>query len=253
MARKAISKRVRFEVFKRDSFKCQYCGKSSPDVILHIDHIKPVSKGGSNDVTNLLTACDSCNLGKSNIELDDSSTMAKQKAQLDELSERREQLEMMMEWREQLLRIDDDAARSIADEINRYSNCRSVSDTGVNTIRLWLKKHSFSEIIEAIESSFNRKFHKEDLNTSESFRAFIDSIPKVCAYSKMPKDKQKVFYIKGILRNRVNLVDRIYHTLITQAVELNVDLDSVEELSKTVRNWTEFRRAMEEYIKENSL
>lgn len=32
MKRKAISKRVRFEVFKRDSFKCQYCGKCAPDV-----------------------------------------------------------------------------------------------------------------------------------------------------------------------------------------------------------------------------
>lgn len=36
----AISKRVRFDVFKRDSFKCQYCGKSAPDVILEVDHIK---------------------------------------------------------------------------------------------------------------------------------------------------------------------------------------------------------------------
>lgn len=43
--RKSISKRVRFEVFKRDSFCCQYCGKSAPDVVLVIDHIDPVSNG----------------------------------------------------------------------------------------------------------------------------------------------------------------------------------------------------------------
>ena len=42
--RKAISKKLRFEVFKRDSFTCQYCGKSAPDVILHVDHILPVKK-----------------------------------------------------------------------------------------------------------------------------------------------------------------------------------------------------------------
>jgi len=35
----AISKRDRFEVFKRDKFTCQYCGKAAPDVVLHIDHI----------------------------------------------------------------------------------------------------------------------------------------------------------------------------------------------------------------------
>ncbi len=37
MARKSISKKIRFEIFKRDAFSCQYCGKSAPDVILHID------------------------------------------------------------------------------------------------------------------------------------------------------------------------------------------------------------------------
>jgi len=32
--RKTISKKIRFEVFKRDSFTCQYCGKSAPEIIL---------------------------------------------------------------------------------------------------------------------------------------------------------------------------------------------------------------------------
>lgn len=47
--RKAISKKIRFEVFKRDSFTCQYCGEKAPDVILHVDHIDPVAKGGGKD------------------------------------------------------------------------------------------------------------------------------------------------------------------------------------------------------------
>ena len=86
---KAISKRTRFEVFKRDSFKCQHCGKSSPDVVLHVDHIKPRASGGTNDLLNLVTACDTCNLGKSDKELSDSSAVAKQKAQLDALKDAR--------------------------------------------------------------------------------------------------------------------------------------------------------------------
>lgn len=43
--RKTISKKTRFEVFKRDSFTCQYCGRTAPDVILEIDHINPVNNG----------------------------------------------------------------------------------------------------------------------------------------------------------------------------------------------------------------
>ena len=50
MARKPLSKKIRFEVFKRDKFTCQYCGRMSPDVILEVDHIEPVAEGGDNEI-----------------------------------------------------------------------------------------------------------------------------------------------------------------------------------------------------------
>jgi hypothetical protein len=62
--RKAMSKKTRFEVFKRDGFKCQYCGAHPPEAILEPDHIKPVADGGTNSMDNLVTACFSCNRGK---------------------------------------------------------------------------------------------------------------------------------------------------------------------------------------------
>lgn len=65
----SISKKIRFEVFKRDGFKCQYCGQNPPIVTLEVDHINPVSKGGEDDINNLITSCFDCNRGKSNIEL----------------------------------------------------------------------------------------------------------------------------------------------------------------------------------------
>lgn len=61
----ALSVRTRFEVFKRDQFTCQYCGRKSPDVVLEADHIVPVAGGGSDDVVNLTTSCWECNSGKS--------------------------------------------------------------------------------------------------------------------------------------------------------------------------------------------
>ena len=65
-----ISKKLRFEVFKRDGFKCAYCGKSPPEVMLEIDHIDPKSKGGKDEINNLITACFDCNRGKGSITLD---------------------------------------------------------------------------------------------------------------------------------------------------------------------------------------
>lgn len=67
--RKAISKKTRFEVFKRDNFTCQYCSAKPPKVPLEIDHLLPVCKRGTNHIDNLITACFDCNRGKSGNEL----------------------------------------------------------------------------------------------------------------------------------------------------------------------------------------
>lgn len=64
-----ISKKLRFEVFKRDNFTCGYCGRTPPEITLEIDHINPKSKGGKNDINNYLTSCFDCNRGKQNIPL----------------------------------------------------------------------------------------------------------------------------------------------------------------------------------------
>jgi hypothetical protein len=66
-----INWRMRWQVLDRDNFRCMSCGLSpaiAPGTILHVDHIKPWSKGGETVLENLQTLCATCNLGKSNIE-----------------------------------------------------------------------------------------------------------------------------------------------------------------------------------------
>ena len=65
----SISKKLRFDVFKRDLFACQYCGNSPPAVVLEVDHIVPVSSGGDGVINNLITSCFDCNRGKGAREL----------------------------------------------------------------------------------------------------------------------------------------------------------------------------------------
>jgi hypothetical protein len=69
MERKPLSKRTRFEVFKRDQFRCVYCGATPNDGPLHVDHVVAVANGGSDELANLVTACAACNLGKSSVPL----------------------------------------------------------------------------------------------------------------------------------------------------------------------------------------
>lgn len=61
--------KLRFEILKRFNFTCQYCGRKAPDVILHIDHIIPLSATGKNENKNLTVSCSECNMGKSDILL----------------------------------------------------------------------------------------------------------------------------------------------------------------------------------------
>ena len=63
-----IPRGLRHEVFKRDKYTCKECGaKKSEGATLHIDHIIPISKGGTDELSNLQTLCADCNLNKSNI------------------------------------------------------------------------------------------------------------------------------------------------------------------------------------------
>ncbi len=63
--RKGVPKRIRFEVFQRDGFKCRFCGKKAEATELQVDHVKPFAKGGTDDPDNLVTTCGDCNRGKS--------------------------------------------------------------------------------------------------------------------------------------------------------------------------------------------
>lgn len=67
----SVGKRLRFEIFKRDQFTCQYCGAQPPSVTLECDHISPLAKGGKTIAENLITACEACNRGKSDVPLGD--------------------------------------------------------------------------------------------------------------------------------------------------------------------------------------
>lgn len=69
-SQRKISDKLRYQVLKRDNFKCCICGASpakDPTIELHIDHIIPWSKGGETTIENLQTLCSRCNLGKSNL------------------------------------------------------------------------------------------------------------------------------------------------------------------------------------------
>lgn len=156
----SISTRTRFEIFKRDDFKCQYCGRTPPAVILHVDHINPASKGGTDDRLNLITACADCNLGKSNKELDNRIKGLEQS-----LAEERERLEQVKAYNS-LLKRRAKKAKQAFNEIERFYIEQLVGENWparvmprewVPSIKTFLKYLPPEEIKDSLEIAHERK------------------------------------------------------------------------------------------------
>lgn len=150
--RKSISKKIRFEVFKRDSFTCQYCGKKPPEVMLEIDHLKPVSKDGTNNINNLITSCFACNRGKSNIELKQLPNSLQ--TNLEILQEKEEQLK---EYHKLIRKIEKryNKETEMIDEIyTSYFEDYQLNDKFKNgSIKLFLKQLDYYVVEEAMHSA----------------------------------------------------------------------------------------------------
>lgn len=170
----AISKKLRFDIFKRDGFKCQYCGSVPPIVVLEVDHIIPVSKKGTDEVDNLITSCFDCNRGKSNREL----SMMPQTT-IEKTEQLKEKEEQYQEYRKILAKI---------------------------------KKREMAEIdsIDEIYSSYFPEWCLNDRFKNGSLRTFLKILGFVrveqamhTACTRMYDDSKAIKYFCGICWNRI--------------------------------------------------
>ena len=245
-------------MFKRDSFKCQYCGESAPEVILHVDHIHPVSKGGCNDIANLLTSCKDCNLGKGATKLSDATAIKKQKEQLDSLNEKREQLKMMLDWREGLQDIGNQSINAICDLWTTLLNGSEINANGKSKLKKLLKFHSLNEILDAVEKAVDQYVSMDE--TDEETNNAFNKIGAILNSKNRPDYMKHLFYIRGIARNRFDYCNDKLAIILLKDAYLSVD-DSVKDdalvelknISLTVKNWTEFKISLEGFVEDNSV
>lgn len=251
--RKHISKSTRFEVFKRDSFTCQYCGRKAPDVLLVIDHIEPVAKGGTNDLLNLITACKDCNAGKSDRQLSDSTILDKQRQQLEDLHERKQQIEMMFNWQKGLLELDDHIIQQLMDFWSEQVPGYSLNDNGIKGLKRLVRKFELSEIMAAIKIAAEQYLeYIDNIPTKESVEITWKKVSGICVVREKERQQPyitKLYYIRGILRNRLNYVNEtLVMGLLEDALGANASIESLENHAKSVRSWTKWREDIEAFI-----
>lgn len=159
--RVAISKRLRFEVFKRDGFTCQYCGAAPPGALLECDHIHPVALGGATDHDNLITACFACNRGKSAVPLDSVPQSLSARAEL--VREREEQIAGYQGvMRDKRLRIETDAE----DVLGRFCELfvrDGIPVTDFTSIKLFVDRIGLDECLWSVDRA-HRQYHRSYRN-----------------------------------------------------------------------------------------
>lgn len=154
MKRTSLSKKRRFEVFKRDGFTCQYCGETPPNVILHIDHIISVKDGGSNDEDNLITACQACNLGKGARLLSEIPRPLKER--MEEIKEREAQIAGYNELLISVKSRKEDQAWDVASALYGSDSIDAFNRRDFTSIEMFLDRLPYADVLQAAEIAFSR-------------------------------------------------------------------------------------------------
>lgn len=167
----SIGKSLRFEVFARDGFACQYCGQRPPDVVLECDHIHPRSKGGIDDSINLTTACEGCNRGKSAKVLGEFAPRPDADLKYLKLAQEAAEIERYLDAKAKLDLVLDEACDNLTLLWKRF-----ISDDvpGDSKILQWIKRYGPAEVDIAIMAAGRAKERGKFGWTASPF--------KVCPY-----------------------------------------------------------------------
>lgn len=147
-----VRPKARFEILKRDGFTCAYCGATPPNVLLEVDHIVPRAEGGTDDDSNLITACERCNRGKGAVPLQQAADAHLRAVSLERQRTLAEQAEAYDTWlrdRREKRRAEVDRCAARWRELAQ--GFVSFSDAGKLSISRFLEHLVTEEVIEAME------------------------------------------------------------------------------------------------------
>lgn len=254
-SRATLSKSTRFEVFKRDKFTCQYCGRKAPDVLLHADHITPVSTGGSNDLMNLITSCADCNLGKGAVGLSDDSAVQKRRAQAENLQSRREQIEMMAAWQSALVDLDAKAADVAAQHFSKLTGF-SLNESGLQQLRSWIHSRGLESVMSEMRRLVGKHArYKDGRATQDSIELTIrvlDNTFKYAGFREKDPVLSDLLYLRGIIRNRYRYCPNDALSTLKNAHDAGLSIDTIKRAILSNGSWSRLFEELDELITSSS-
>jgi hypothetical protein len=220
----------------------QILRSTRPDVVLNVEHVIPVSKGGTNDILNLVTACADCNSGKGARLLDDRAALEKARNQMEELQEKRNQMAMMVEWRKDLLKSKDSEFAPVYEYWNYLVGTATLTESGKKSVRALVKKFSPDEVLAAMEIAVEKYAKYGDI---QSICTAFQKLGGVCYYQRKEKtvpEIRKLAYIVGILKNRLHWTP---YGLMDRLIEISavVPISEMQKAAEAAYSWQRFEEA----------
>ncbi|MCK4625052.1 MAG: HNH endonuclease [Phycisphaerae bacterium] len=174
--RNQVSASLRYSIFERDGFTCQYCGRKAPEVELQADHIVPKAAGGDSEPSNLITSCVECNTGKS-------SKLTLRPIDNDRIKGRvkslRERKRLLKECRKNEKAVEEAWDERTWDSIRfwlrgfgkepRDKENWTTSQSFYNFIRAKLVKHSYEEMLNSMSIAIGRFAHKNEEEEAQKY------------------------------------------------------------------------------------
>jgi len=251
---------LRFKVFTRDLFTCQYCGRQPPKAILEVDHMVSKFDGGGDEMDNLTTSCFECNRGKSKDSVIKTSLEQKLKSEEKRMKAKITQLQVYLEF----LKKKD---VFVDQEIELYSNkwtelsggeCH-LTKQGKKSLGKFIQKHGAAEVLEAMQIVNKKHFQ----NTEDMWKYFCGILKNMRLQREDPEQYERNRIIsKGkwdiiAIANKksyMHFYDRAYYTWINKASYTNEELAELIETMKDimedegVKNWTQFKQAVDQIL-----
>jgi 5-methylcytosine-specific restriction endonuclease McrA len=273
--RPSISKRLRFEVLKRDQFRCQYCGaqavetplvvqpasdmideisaagadSDTPPVRLHVDHVVARAKGGLDHIANYVTACEACNLGKGARALDDHTAVRLQHNEVARRAAHVEQLQLVARYHREIMQAETDEASVAVDAFNAALDEYDITlnATGAKSIKKIVTKYGLPETLEAIRIAVSQYLDGADVGVETVDHALkkLGGICHVRRLEQIDPQRAELFRIRGILFTKFGR--RVYAdealSILEDAAEIWV-LDFLRSLAREARSYSTWRHLM---------
>ncbi len=186
----ALSKRLRFKIFEKYNFTCQYCGRKPPEVVLEVDHVVSRKDGGLDEEMNLICSCFDCNRGKRETSLDIQKIKNQNfKKELEYLEERQQQLEAYYNFikrKEELENEELSVFQRAWEDSSQGEN--SLTDHGLNEIRKLKEAYPTELVLEAIKLAWKN----EKVANNEKFRYMCGILKNKQRISEDPETEEHV-------------------------------------------------------------